>query len=188
MSKLTGFIPCPLLLYILGAAAEAADPCVQTRASCGPLSTQKQVSLLQLPTQRLTKKLPGAVSLPQPDKAPGEAGGNGRAVSLLDHAAATVLGDGPDADSPFGSAVKQLGFAVLLGLLCVGGIAAHRFFTGKNDVVHAAIAAGVFQTLVIVAAVAIFLLSVAVTIPGYLVVFAVGTAYNVCVHLGEAQK
>ncbi|CAE8627016.1 unnamed protein product [Polarella glacialis] len=86
----------------------------------------------------------------------------------------------PQQESAFGSFLKQMGAACLISLLCIGLLAAKRDVSEKQQFLELVKAAGMGQGAVLLAAFLVFLLSAVVNIPGYAMVFLMGTAWNVC--------
>merc|ERR1719343_775798 len=92
-------------------------------------------------------------------------------------------------DEHTGDAFWKLGVGVVLGIVCVLSIVGCRVLglgsrmERKVDVNALLTSAGTWQVGVTVATILIFLISQWITIPGYFVIFAVGTGLNAMVHI-----
>mmetsp|Transcript_34242 Transcript_34242/g.94585 ORF Transcript_34242/g.94585 Transcript_34242/m.94585 type:complete len:196 (-) Transcript_34242:64-651(-) len=179
--------PWALAAALLGAGAEAVAPNPRVK-NCRELApaVAPRLSLLQLPARRVVKHGAAGDRKDAAGSMPGLAASTGaqQNVALLDRLA-VALGADPDdssGESAVGRALKELGLAVLLGFGCVVAVGAHKAWHGGVNVYEVLLTAGVFQLVVTGGAVAIYLLSSLVTIPGYLVIFAFGTVWNGFIH------
>mmetsp|Transcript_59874 Transcript_59874/g.154135 ORF Transcript_59874/g.154135 Transcript_59874/m.154135 type:complete len:156 (+) Transcript_59874:94-561(+) len=84
--------------------------------------------------------------------------------------------------SGFGDALRQLGLAVMLGAFCVSAVAMHQGAASKAGLQKVLTTAGLWQVAVIAAAIGMFILCAIVNVPAYVVVFLLGSGWNVISH------
>ncbi|CAK0861440.1 unnamed protein product [Prorocentrum cordatum] len=102
------------------------------------------------------------------------------AVEVAASASAAAAGGG--GESPCGQVLQQLGLATLVGALCVGGLLLWHRARSKEQVGEVLATAGACQLAVVFSASAVFLLGLLVELPPHVVVFALGTVWNVVTH------
>jgi len=84
--------------------------------------------------------------------------------------------------SSFGDTLRDLGLVVLVSALCVSAMIGYQWHRGKTDLYHSFVVAALWQTVVILAAVLMYLTASLIDIPPALVVFVLGTIFNCIIH------
>eukprot|EP00933_Yihiella_yeosuensis_P014953 TRINITY_DN13185_c0_g5_i1.p1 TRINITY_DN13185_c0_g5~~TRINITY_DN13185_c0_g5_i1.p1 ORF type:complete len:229 (+),score=45.75 TRINITY_DN13185_c0_g5_i1:69-689(+) len=89
---------------------------------------------------------------------------------------------GEPEESPVGLAFKELGFAFATCLICLLFMAARRRITQKDEMMQLLMSAGLFQAAILAVSVTLFAFASLVPLPGYVVFFVMGTAWNLAVN------
>lgn len=141
--------------------------------------TVRSFSLLQTSGDAATSRKVAESQNPAPVKA------HEALQSLLQGSKANGVRADPDGegDSWLGFTLKQIGAAVLVSACCICAVAVKQRLLEKETFKEALMATSMGQGAVMLAAAAIFVLCTFVTIPAYVLMFAVGTAWNVNAHL-----